>query len=126
MAAALGDGVGRQRQMLHLMEREYTELGVRFRICCMSPPLSPSLSLSLPLYPSLSLSLPLSLSLCPNPTVKNARVVRTRPVCTITALGDGVRRQRQMLHLFENNYFTEMCSGSEAGSYLRFIDFVYH
>ena len=27
---------------------------------------------------------------------------------------------------FENNYFTEMCSGSEAGSYLRLIDFVYH
>jgi len=27
---------------------------------------------------------------------------------------------------FENNYFTEMCSGSEAGSYLRCIDFVYH
>jgi len=27
---------------------------------------------------------------------------------------------------FENNCFTEMCSGSEAGSYLRFIDFVYH
>jgi len=26
---------------------------------------------------------------------------------------------------FENNYFTEMCSGSEAGSYLRRIDFVY-
>jgi len=26
----------------------------------------------------------------------------------------------------ENNYFTEMCSGSEAGSYLRLIDFVYH
>ena len=26
----------------------------------------------------------------------------------------------------ENNYFTEMCSGSEAGSYLRRIDFVYH
>jgi len=24
---------------------------------------------------------------------------------------------------FENNYFTEMCSGSEAGSYLRPIDF---
>ena len=23
----------------------------------------------------------------------------------------------------ENNYFTEMCSGSEAGSYLRLIDF---
>jgi len=27
---------------------------------------------------------------------------------------------------FENNYFAEMCSGSEAGSYLRLIDFVYH
>ena len=27
---------------------------------------------------------------------------------------------------FENNYFTEICSGSEAGSYLRLIDFVYH
>jgi len=27
---------------------------------------------------------------------------------------------------FENNYFTEMCSGFEAGSYLRRIDFVYH
>jgi len=24
------------------------------------------------------------------------------------------------------NYFTEMCSGSEAGSFLRLIDFVYH
>jgi len=23
-------------------------------------------------------------------------------------------------------HFTEMCSGSEAGSYLRLIDFVYH
>ena len=27
---------------------------------------------------------------------------------------------------FENNYFTEMCSGSEAGSYLRLVDCVYH
>jgi len=27
---------------------------------------------------------------------------------------------------FENNYLTEICSGSEAGSYLRLIDFVYH
>ena len=25
-----------------------------------------------------------------------------------------------------NNFFTEMCSGPEAGSYLRLIDFVYH
>jgi len=27
---------------------------------------------------------------------------------------------------FKNNYLTEMCSGSEAGSYARLIDFVYH
>ena len=27
---------------------------------------------------------------------------------------------------FENDYFTEMCSGSEVGSYLRLIDCVYH
>ena len=26
----------------------------------------------------------------------------------------------------ENNYFAEMCSGSEAGSHVRLIDFVYH
>ena len=26
---------------------------------------------------------------------------------------------------FDNNYFTEMCSGSEAGSSLRLIDFVH-
>jgi len=26
----------------------------------------------------------------------------------------------------EFNYFTEMCSGPEAGSYLRLTDFVYH
>ena len=27
---------------------------------------------------------------------------------------------------FKNNCFTEMCSGSETGSYLRLVDFVYH
>jgi len=27
---------------------------------------------------------------------------------------------------FENNYFTEMSSGSEAGSYIKLINFVYH
>jgi len=27
---------------------------------------------------------------------------------------------------FKNNHLAEMCSGSEAGSYLRLIDFVYH
>ena len=27
---------------------------------------------------------------------------------------------------FENNFFTEMCSGFEVGSYSRLIGFVYH
>jgi len=27
---------------------------------------------------------------------------------------------------FVNNYFTEMCSGSEAGSYVRLIEIVHH
>jgi len=31
-----------------------------------------------------------------------------------------------MHHQAAGNYFTEMCSGSEAGSYLRLIDVVYH
>ena len=30
------------------------------------------------------------------------------------------------LHQSIDNYCTEMCSGSEAGSYLRRIDFAYH
>jgi len=36
-------------------------------------------------------------------------------------LVSGVARQVTPYH--NNNYFTEMCSGSEAGSYLRLIDF---
>ena len=39
--------------------------------------------------------------------------------------GSGFRVQGPGCKL-ENNYFTEMCSGSEAGSYLRFIVFVYY
>ena len=34
--------------------------------------------------------------------------------------------QRCSAFQLERNYFTAMCSGSEAGSYLRLIDFVYH
>jgi len=33
---------------------------------------------------------------------------------------------RRIRSQFENTCFTEMCSGSEAGSCLRLIDFVYH
>ena len=48
------------------------------------------------------------------PTLININLnrVKKRRTC-----GDGCR------HLFENNSFTEMCSGSEEGSYLRLIDF---
>ena len=35
-------------------------------------------------------------------------------------------QRRKTGGIFENSYFAEMCSGSEAGSYLRLIDFVYH
>ena len=35
-------------------------------------------------------------------------------------------RGRDPASQLENNHFTEMCSGSEAGSYSRLIDFVYH
>ena len=46
--------------------------------------------------------------------------------------GKGVRRAPELLTMdarisqFENAYFTETCSGSEAGSYFRLIDFVDH
>jgi len=40
-----------------------------------------------------------------------------------SSLGRGPPRTDRQ---FENNNFTEMCSGSEAGSSLRLIDFVYH
>ena len=43
------------------------------------------------------------------------------------SFGVGMGRSMRALSVFnEVNYFTEMCSGSEAGSYLRLIDFVYH
>jgi len=34
--------------------------------------------------------------------------------------------EKRVSSQFENNYFTETCSGSEAGSYLMLIEFVYH
>ena len=43
-------------------------------------------------------------------------------------VADAVRRSGPVnpFSQFKNNYITEMCSGSEAGSYLRLIDFAYH
>ena len=53
-----------------------------------------------------------------------------------SSLGSGVQNVAQLPNLgsrtdlcssqFENHYFTKMCSGSEAGSNSRLIDFVYH
>ena len=34
--------------------------------------------------------------------------------------------EKDVARVQQNNYFTEICSGSEAGSYLRPINFVYH
>ena len=45
---------------------------------------------------------------------------------SVFLIADGDESTDRLSSQFENNYFTEMRSGSEAGSYLRLIDFVYH
>ena len=46
---------------------------------------------------------------------------------TPTALYAAMSCRARVRHRYYlNNYFTEMCGGSEAGSYLRLIDFSYH
>jgi len=50
-------------------------------------------------------------------------------VCTPLQGDPSSRGEGQMQPIenrVENYYFTEMCSGSEAGSHLRLIDIVYH
>jgi len=55
-----------------------------------------------------------------------------RPVHLIITMIKCIQTSRLSIKNFlsladrEGNYFTEMCSGSEAGSYFRLIDFVYH
>ena len=58
--------------------------------------------------------------------VNMAHIRQSRP-------GSGLVFQDQVLTTFDvvaswlsNDYFTEMCSGSDAGSHVRRIDFVYH
>jgi len=41
-------------------------------------------------------------------------------------LGETPLKRPQVTVNIKSNYFIEMCSGSEAGSYLRLIDFEYH
>jgi len=73
--------------------------------------LAQALQSSFPL--SLSPSLPLSLS----PSILN-----TKPSILKQAMAES-GGLAQALQSSENNYFPEMCSGSEEGSYLRLIDF---
>jgi len=47
-------------------------------------------------------------------------------MCVGAGAGRGADLKGDGRDQFENNCFTEMCSGSEAGSYLRLIDFVCH
>jgi len=75
--------------------------------------------------PVLNLSGPLSLS-------ARKCFVRRNPLCPYSIAyckGYGLSRRRSTLirsrHSlpeFKNNYLSEMCSGSETGSYLRLID----
>ena len=52
-------------------------------------------------------------------------VVNTESRMTLGSSGRAAS-QWERDRLFENNYFTEMCSGSEAGSSLMLVDFVNH
>ena len=45
---------------------------------------------------------------------------------TLRHLAPGENEKCKVSSQFKNNSFAEMCSGSEAGSYLRRIDFLYH
>jgi len=41
----------------------------------------------------------------------------------INLMGATFEQARFFFSQFKNNYFAEMCSGSEKGSYLRLMDF---
>ena len=55
----------------------------------------------------------------------NTVVVKSQSLLQLSNVDSAPSSARTTTQL-ENNYFTEMCSGSEAGSYFRLIDFVYH
>ena len=61
----------------------------------------------------------------PEPSIRQAHNL-TRVITLCTAGGARTTVATSSRLTFENNYLTEMCSGSEAGSYVRLIDFVYH
>ena len=51
---------------------------------------------------------------------------RTRATPNATQTPDGQWKVANLIPQSENIYFTEMCRGSEAGSYLRLKDLMYH
>jgi len=52
----------------------------------------------------------------------NGQVTTDQIVCFEGRILARSRRRGPSSNRFKNNHFTEMCSGSEAGSYLRLID----
>ena len=56
---------------------------------------------------------------CVSPHIFKTSVVPTRAVAEALAFAQEIFAKGQV----PRHYFTEMCSGSEAGSYLRLIDF---
>ena len=64
-------------------------------------------------------------SLNPQPSTLNTQPQSLNPQpSTLNPNPQTLNHARSQVDM--NNYFTEMCSGSEAGSYFRLKDFVYH
>ena len=67
----------------------------------------------------------------PRATVPGTFDIATEKNNRIRELDQGARQLRKTNRKcfsqgWRSHYFTDMCSGSEAGSYVRLIDFVYH
>ena len=71
----------------------------------------------------LSFSLSISLSLSLRMGINSALRFDRRPAPDALGLCRRLLRPADLCSQFKKNYFTEMCSGSEAGSFLRLIDF---
>jgi len=65
-------------------------------------------------------------ALCPPGWARPGPSPRSPPTASNPRAGAYATEQSICNQVPLNNYFTLMCSGSEAGLYLRLIDFVYH